>query len=98
MAFKENLSVFFNVRGFAVYARIRVGRRTRRIKVIFDEPYLNPQLGEYDMETREPRFTCKESDVRGLARGDTVDVHGKTFDVLAVEPDGTGIAIVRLAC
>jgi len=100
MAFKENLDEFLDEKeGFAVKAVLHfVSGKRKSIKAIFDAPYLNAQLGEYDMETREPRLTCKESDVRSLKRGDAVTVELVGYDVLAVEPDGTGIAIVRLAC
>lgn len=65
---------------------------------IFDEPYLNAELGEYDLDSTRPRLTCKESDVLGkVSRRDQVDLDGRTFDVLT-EPqrDGTGMAVLDL--
>jgi hypothetical protein len=71
---------------------------TRTITVLFDDPYLNAQLGEYEADTSEPRISGKESDMVGISKYDRVTVAGETFDVYASpEADGTGWALVRLA-
>lgn len=71
---------------------------TRTIKVIFDDPYLNAQLGEYEADTSEPRISGKEVDMVGISHGDYVTVAGETFDVLSSpQADGTGWALVKLA-
>lgn len=71
---------------------------TRSVVVLFDDPYLNAQLGEYEADTSEPRISGKESDLLGVERGDTVSVAGETFDVLTgPQADGTGWALVTLS-
>lgn len=71
---------------------------TRTVSVIFDDPMLDAKLGEYIAESSEPRVTGKETDLVGIRRYDVVTVAGRTFDVLtSARPDGTGMALVRLA-
>ncbi len=97
----ENLDDFFDLDsdgGFAIPA-IVVSEKgwTRSIRAIFDAPYYNAQIGEYEADSSEPRLSAKASDLSGVLRGDTVSVAGQTYDVLASpEFDGTGTAILRL--
>lgn len=84
--------------GFATPAVIHFqAGGTRTISVIYDDPYLNAQLGEYEADTSEPRISGKEVDMVGIAKYDRVTVAGETFDVLSSpEADGTGWALVRM--
>lgn len=65
---------------------------------IYEDQYLDTQLGEYRMDTERPRVWCKQSDVPGVQRRDTCTVGGTTYDVMT-EPqgDGTGMAMLDLA-
>ena len=86
--------------GFAQSAVVTFQDGTTRTiqNVLFDDPYLNAQLGEYEADTSEPRISGKEVDPAGISRYDRVSVAGETFDVIASpEADGTGWALVRLA-
>lgn len=98
----ENLDDFLQLDddgGFATLAVIKFQHGgTRSASVLFDDPYLNAQLGEYEADTSTPRISGKEVDLAGVQRGDEVTVAGETFDVLASpEPDGTGWATVTMA-
>lgn len=93
--------------GFAVPAAIYLYgvAQPRIVTGIYDDPYLNAQLGEYEADTSEPRFTCKETDVVGVKRGDywqqldsrTRQPVGPRLNIMT-EPqsDGTGMAILRM--
>lgn len=85
--------------GFAQPAVLHLsGGVSRTVKVIFDDPYLNAQLGEYEADTSQPRISGKETDLAGIERGDSVTVAGETFDVLtSPQPDGTGWALITMA-
>lgn len=93
----DDLDVFLD--DFAIPAVVTLqGGGQRHFVGIFDEPYLNAELGEYEIDTSRPRFTCKEADVVGVLRGDTALIAGKTYDVLTTaQPDGTGMALLELA-
>lgn len=95
----ENLGSFFNTAEFALSVTVtpQTGEPFE-VPGIFDDPYLNAELGEYDMDTNQPRIWCKESDVSQVKTGDTLTVDGRVFDVLNnPESDGTGLAMLRLA-
>lgn len=98
----ENLDDFLQTDddgGFAQPAVIQFqAGGTRTIQVIFDDPYLNAQLGEYEADTSEPRISGKETDMAGVRRGDVVTVAGEVFDVMtSPQADGTGWALVTMA-
>lgn len=98
----ENLDDFLAVDddgGFATPAVLRFQDGSRKtVSVIFDEPYFNAQLGEYDADSSQPRITGKESDLVHVRRGDLVQVGGTTYEALtSYQPDGTGMAMVTLA-
>ena len=95
----EDLDVFLNVDEFATTATIHFqDGSTQAVRGIFDDPYLNAQIGEYEADSSRPRFTCKHADVLEVRRGDVVDIAGQSYDVLsAAQPDGTGMALLDLA-
>jgi len=64
---------------------------------IFDEPYLDAQVGEYRPDILQPRFTAAAADLAGIKRGDRVTIDGTQYAVKSNEPDGTGMATLRLA-
>jgi 2-phospho-L-lactate guanylyltransferase (CobY/MobA/RfbA family) len=85
--------------GFATPAVLLFSTGQRRtVSVIFDDPYFNAQLGEYDAESSQPRIMGKMSDLAHVKRGDVVRVDGQDYDVMtSALPDGTGMGTVMLA-
>ncbi|MCU4540228.1 hypothetical protein KTJ16_03435 [Acinetobacter bereziniae] len=99
----ENLDVFLqkdDKGGFAITVTIEFldCSPNRNITGIFDEPYLNAQLGEYEVDTIEPRFTCKEIDVVDVKQMDRLILDdGRTFNIMTYpQRDGTGLCILKL--
>lgn len=95
----DDLNIFVSVDDFAIEATVhRQDGDPSTVVGIFDDPYMNAQLGEYELDTSRPRFTCKESDVIGVLRGDMVHINGRVYDVLSsAQPDGIGMAVLELA-
>jgi hypothetical protein len=95
----DNLDAFLDPADFAGSVLLQLADgSSRTVQAIFDEPYLNAQLGEYEPDTTQPRITAKAIDLAGLARGDLATVDGTTYDVMgAPQPDGTGMAVLPLA-
>lgn len=98
----ENLDDFLQLDengGFATPAVFTLSSGgVRTVSVIFDDPSLDAELGEFVAEDSSPYVTGKESDLRGIVRGDYVVVGGKTYGVLSSPHcDGIGMAMVRLA-
>ncbi|MFC6053884.1 hypothetical protein A6M14_09630 [Acinetobacter sp. Ac_877] len=99
----ENLDVFLQTDtagGFAIVATVQFkdGSGDKPVTGIFDEPYLNAQLGEYEVDDAQPRFTCKSIDVDSVKRGDGLLLpDGRKFYVMSYpQQDGTGISILKL--
>lgn len=95
----ENLDIFLDTGDFAIRATLRLQDGGERVVVgIFDDPYLSAETGEYELDTTQPRLTCRWADVQDVTRGDTVEVDGRVYDVITgAQPDGTGMAMLALA-
>ncbi|MFB9149532.1 head-tail joining protein [Roseovarius ramblicola] len=95
----EDLTEFFDADEFAVEALIaRQSGGTLTVLGIFDAPYLNAQIGEYEIDTDQPRLLCRATALPGVLRGDTVTIDGTAYDVMTgPQPDGTGLATLALA-
>jgi len=94
----ENLDAFLQVDEFAVVATITpAGGASRLVNGIFDDPFLDAQLGEYRLDTSVPRFLCSEVALAGVARGDVVEIDAVQYIALSgAKPDGTGMATLEL--
>ena len=95
----EDLDAFFDDDEFATPVVVETqSGETRRFSAIVDYPYVDAAAGIYELDTTAPQLTCPEPDLAGIARGDRADVGGKPYDVVGnPEPDGTGLAVLRLA-
>lgn len=95
----ENLDDFLEPDEFALVAVIEFQDGSQREVVgVFDEPYLDAQLGEYNLDTSRPRLLGKEPDLAGVSRGDLVRLDGREFDVLTgPQSTGDGMAVLELA-
>jgi len=54
-------------------------------------PWTDPRLGSMHTGIVEPRFTVRDADAVHAPPGAAVKVMGKAFEVIAVEPDGSGL-------
>lgn len=62
------------------------------ISVMFDAEY-GEALG---VSGTSPAIWCKSSDVAAVAVGAAVTVGGGSYTVAGIEPDGTGVTVLRL--
>ena len=88
MAFTEDLSVFFDTDEFAD----SVTYNGVAIAGIFDNAYFEGQ----GIQSAQPVFTCPTASVPDAKHGDVLIRAGITYKVVGVEPDGTGITLLRL--
>jgi len=95
----EDLSAFFDPEEFATTAVIKRGDEVVVAEVlgIFDDPNIVAMIGEYEHDHQPPTFLCPEVAVAAVHRNDTIEIEGKTFDIMH-EPrlDGTGVASLML--
>ena len=61
---------------------------------IFDRDYIG--VGEVEVESSGPAITCASTDVTDLVAGTQIEHNGIRYVVRAVQPDGTGITVLRL--
>lgn len=90
MAFAEDLSVFFRTADFGVSGTLAGAP----VNGILDEEYLEP-LGDA-VQGKAPVWQCRSADIPSVAHGQTLVVGARTFKVRGVEPDGTGLVLLRL--
>jgi hypothetical protein len=62
------------------------------VQAIFDNAY----TGMLGMESSGPALTVASSDVAGVEQGHAVVVGSANYTVVTVEPDGTGVTVLRL--
>jgi len=84
--FAENHAAFFT--DFGVDATLNAVA----VRVIFDAAYVDP-LG---VESSGPVATLPTADAATAAHGQTLIVSGTTYKIRGIEPDGTGITLLRL--
>jgi len=89
VAFVEPIAAFFNTDEFAVSATLAGVSVTG----IFDNGYFEP-FGE--VEGRQPTFTLPTSSAPSAAHGQALVIGAATYKVRGVEPDGTGVTVLRL--
>lgn len=90
MAFVENLTAFFP--DFAVEAELNGDALASG--VIFDLDYIEA-IGNF-VEGRAPVALAIASEVSLVAQGDALTAAGSSYVVRGVEPDGTGLVLLRL--
>lgn len=95
----EDLDDFLDEEVFATPVTItRADGVVLTLSGIYEDQYMDAQLGEYMMDTDRPRVWCKQSDVPGVQRGDICEVDAATYDVMGQpQGDGTGMAMLDLA-
>lgn len=80
---------FFSVQDFAQPVTRGGGRQ---FNAIFDAQY-QEGLG---IAGSGPALTCATEDVRDMRRDEQVTIEAGKFRVVGIEPDGTGITVLRL--
>ncbi len=97
--FWEDLDEFLDEDEFAVpaiFTPLTEASEPFQVVGIFDDAYANPRLGEYEMDTRKPRFICKEVDASNIQRSMRCVIAGENYLVSTVESEGAGLVHVML--
>lgn len=66
------------------------------ITVIFDNEYIDVDIGEAGVQSTQPKFICKTTDVSSLTEGDTAVINSTTYYIQIIQQDGTGFSEVFL--
>jgi len=95
---ESDIDTFVDTDDFAVSVTYTPnGGDPSTISGIFDNETeaFNTQTGE--IEAGGPQILVKDSDVSGVAKGDTIVKDSTTYYVRGIEPDGTGMTILKLS-
>lgn len=68
----------------------------KQVTAIFDNEYAGIQGESVEFATSQPILTCVTDDIAGVAFGDTVEVRSKTYKVVLVMANGTGMSELML--
>lgn len=66
------------------------------VKGMFSAPWLQPQIGRLNTGIIEPQVVVRDSDVPGIEKGDPVVANGSTYEIVNIEPDGSGVTALIL--
>ena len=73
------------------------GEDAATITVIFDEPYVGVDPdGRVAVESKNPTCLARASDVSDANHAATIVISGTTYNVVGVQPDGTGFTELEL--
>lgn len=73
------------------------GESAVTITVIFDMPYVGVDAdGRVAVESNNPFCTARTSDVSNANHAATIVISGTTYNVIGVQPDGTGFTVLEL--
>lgn len=63
---------------------------------IYDDAFFDSAVGEIVLDTTQKRLVCKDCDIGTLKREDQVTMDCGKFEVLQIQPDGTGFSTILL--
>lgn len=63
---------------------------------IYDAAFFDASVGEIIMDTTQKRLVCKAADLGTLKREDEITIECQRFEVLQLQPDGTGFVTIHL--
>lgn len=91
MPFTEDMSAYFRTADFGTAAVYSGSGAT--INGVLDAEYLEP-MGRVQAST--PVFACATADVASATHGQTLTIGATVYKIVGVEPDGTGMTVLRL--
>jgi len=68
----------------------------RPVRGMFSAPWLAPQVGRLNTGIVEPHLIVQDADAGGVGNGAEVIFDGLGYEVVAIEPDGTGVTVLVL--
>ncbi len=89
----DDLDIFFDNSEFA----IDILYNAATIQGIFDNEFFEVVEGSIGVETTIPRVLVKSSDVVGAAHDETMTINSIDYNIVGVQPDGTGLTLIILS-
>jgi hypothetical protein len=90
----EDLDGFFDTDAHGSQATITIDAVATTIDVIFNKEYFSIPGESVDVESSQPVFYCQSHDVTNVEQGDTIEIDSVTYNIVNVQPDGTGVTVL----
>jgi hypothetical protein len=92
----QDLLNFFDTETHGVTASISINGTSSSISVILNNEYFAIAGESVDIDGTQPVATCRSSDVTGVDTDDTITISSVTYNIVNIQPDGTGVTVLIL--
>ena len=89
-----DLAGYFDTNANGSAATITIDGSGSSIDVIFNKEFFEIPGNEVGVQSSQPMFYCRSSDVTNVEQGDTIQVDSITYNIVSVEPDNTGVTVL----
>jgi hypothetical protein len=89
-----DLAGYFDTNANGSAATITIDGSGSSIDVIFNKEFFEIPGNEVGVQSSQPVFYCRSSDVTNVEQGDTIQVDSITYNIVSVEPDNTGVTVL----
>ena len=92
----QDLENFFDTETHGSTATVTINGTGSSINVIINKEYFAIAGESVDVDGTQPVVTCRSSDVTGIDTADTITIDSVTYNIVNIQPDGTGITVLIL--
>ena len=92
----QDLLNFFDTDTHGESASVSINGSASTIKVIINKEYFAIAGESVDIDGTQPVATCRSSDVTGIDTTDTITIDSVTYNIVNIQPDGTGMTMLIL--
>ncbi len=92
----QDLLNFFDTDTHGISASVTIDGTATSISVILNKEYFAIAGESVDVDGTQPVVTCRSSDVAGIDTSDTIAISGITYNIVNIQPDGTGMTVLIL--
>jgi len=92
----QDLLNFFDTETHGSNATVTINGSASTISVIINKEYFAIAGESVDVDGTQPVVTCRSSDVTNIDTADTIAIDGITYNIVNIQPDGTGTTTLIL--
>tara|TARA_Y100001938_G_scaffold136950_1_gene200522 strand:- start:46 stop:351 length:306 start_codon:yes stop_codon:yes gene_type:complete len=92
----QDLLNFFDTDTHGTSASVSIDGTVTSISVILNEEYFAIAGESVDVDGTQPVVTCRSSDVSNIDTDDTIVINARTYNIVNIQPDGTGVTVLIL--
>ena len=92
----QDLLNFFDTETHGSNATVTINGSASTISVIINKEYFAIAGESVDVDGTQPVVTCRSTDVTGIDTSDTIVIDAVTYNIVNIQPDGTGMTVLIL--